>query len=322
LGGLVPSYREAEAILEEIGQIHISRCSIWQCVQHWGKEFGAVEARERLQANRVAGLWEEPRPSAVESAPRRGVALDGVLVNLKGEGWKALKVGVVFEVGLRPAQDEQSGECVEVAQAVHTSYVAHLGGPERVGEMLWAEAQRRGWEQAPDSLALGDGAPWIWNLVELHFGTSHQVVDWYHAKQHLAQAARLYKGEGTLACQRWLNSRTTTLYQGQAQRIADELTAACAGNPLGAPVAEALAREAAYFRHHHRRMNYLELREDQWPIGSGMVESGGKQFKSRFCGPGMRWSRQGAQNLIPIRSAVLSNRFDQLWHQVYNAPPS
>ncbi len=83
-----------------------------------------------------------------------------------------------------------------------------------------------------------------------------------------------------------------------------------------------LLREAGYFRDNQRRMNYLELREEEWPIGSGMVESGGKQFKARFCGPGMRWSRQGAENLLPVRAAILSQRFDELWTRIYNAPPN
>ncbi len=107
------------------------------------------------------------------------------------------------------------------------------------------------------------------------------------------------------------------LYQGHAARIADELEQA-AGPP--AESAEDLRHEAGYFRQNQHRMNYMELREEEWPIGSSMVESGGKQYKARFCGPGMRWSRAGAEKLLPVRSAILSKRFDELWTKVYNAP--
>jgi hypothetical protein len=69
-------------------------------------------------------------------------------------------------------------------------------------------------------------------------------------------------------------------------------------------------------------MNYQDMREEGWVIGSGMVESGAKQFKARMAGPGMRWSRSGAENLIPIRKAILSDRFDDLWRQAYNSPPN
>jgi len=67
-------------------------------------------------------------------------------------------------------------------------------------------------------------------------------------------------------------------------------------------------------------MQYLEVRDAGLPIGSGMVESGCKQFGARFNGAGMRWSRAGAERLLPIRAAILSQRFDEVWAQAYNAP--
>ena len=67
-------------------------------------------------------------------------------------------------------------------------------------------------------------------------------------------------------------------------------------------------------------MNYLEMRGEGWVIGSGMVESAAKQFKARFKGPGMCWSRDGAEGLLPVRSAVMSGRFEQLWQKAYRPP--
>ncbi len=72
-------------------------------------------------------------------------------------------------------------------------------------------------------------------------------------------------------------------------------------------------------------MQYQELREQGWPIGSGVVESAAKQFKARVTGAGMRWSRAGAENMLALRAAVLSGseRFDALWSRAYeNLPPS
>jgi len=68
-------------------------------------------------------------------------------------------------------------------------------------------------------------------------------------------------------------------------------------------------------------MDYLEMRIQGWVIGSGMVESGAKQFKARLAGPGMRWSRSGAERMLPIRSAILSGRFDHVWLSAQNSPP-
>jgi hypothetical protein len=117
----------------------------------------------------------------------------------------------------------------------------------------------------------------------------------------------------------WFNSRETALYQGHAARIAGELELAAHELPKAA---DDLHREAGYFREHQYRMNYLEMREEEYVIGSGMVEGGAKQYQARLCGPGMRWSRRGAERLVPIRTAILSGRFADVWHKVYNSPPS
>ena len=67
--------------------------------------------------------------------------------------------------------------------------MAHLGGPEVFGQILWGEAHRREWERADHTLVVVDGATWIWNLAEGHFYDSAQLVDWYHGAQHLASAS-------------------------------------------------------------------------------------------------------------------------------------
>lgn len=315
LSGIV-DYRKAEEILTKVGQISVSDSSVRRQAQVWGQSFQAIAEAERIRATVLPGRWGKPsRDTQVKG--RMGVALDGSMVHVLEEGWKELKIGCVFDVEVRPTLDQEIGDHVELAHAVNNSYVAHLGGPEILGQMAWAEASRRGWEQAADTQVLGDAAPWIWNVAAEHFYDSHQTVDWCHATEHLATAARSLKGEGTLAATRWFNDRKTALFEGHAARIAQELIATAPDHPT---VAETLHREGNFFLKNQRRMNYLEMREDGWAIGSGMVESAAKQFKARFTGPGMRWSRPGAERLIPIRAAVMGQRFDQLWSVAYNSP--
>jgi len=317
LGGLV-DYRAGEEILEQVGQITVSDSSIWRQVQEWGKVFQSMAEAERIRANVLPGRWGKPR-TAADPKGRMGVAMDGTMIHILEEGWKELKIGCVFDVEVRSTLDKGTGDRVDLAHAVNNSYVAHLGGPEILGQMTWAEASRRDWEQAADTQVLGDAAPWIWNVAAEHFYDSHQVVDWYHATEHLAASARLLKGKGTQATTRWFNDRETALFAGHADRVAQELITAAPDRPT---VTEELHREAKYFLKNQRRMNYQELREDGWAIGSGMVESAAKQFKTRFTGPGMRWSRPGAERLIPVRAAIMSRRFDELWPAAYNSPPN
>lgn len=310
LSGLLP-FAHAEAILADIGQVQMSASSIWRYTQAVGRRFGAVETHRSQQENASPVKWVAAERMG-SSKPRMGVAMDGTMMHIRQEGWKELKVGTVFEVTMVASTSPE-----EQSHAVHNSYVSHLGGPKRFGEKMWAEAAQRGWERALDTQAIGDGASWIWNLVQHHFGYSRQCVDWYHATSHLATAARLLHGEETPAAQRWFKSRETLLYQGHAERMAQELAAASPQRPQDA---EALRREATYFRNSQRRMAYLELREEGWLIGSGMVESAAKQYSHRFCGPGMRWSRPGAERLLPIRTAIQSNQYDLLWQLAQNLP--
>lgn len=167
---------------------------------------------------------------------------------------------------------------------------------------------------------IGDGPKWIWQtVVSEHFSISRQLVDWYHAKEHLYTVAQRVYGEGTAEAVRWVEEMELLLYQGQAWQVMQRIRDWAQEHPA---CAEPLETEAGYFENNRRRMQYLEMREEGFPIGSGKVESGGKPIRARFAGAGMRWSRAGAEHLILIRTALLSERFDEMWSIVYNLPPN
>lgn len=315
LGSLLP-FGHAEEVLSTVGQAPMSESTLWRCVQVWGERGRRRETQQRAEASALPAR-SQIVPGEVPQARVKGVALDGATINIRKEGWKELKVGSVFEVEVRPTPDRETGDVIDLAHAVRTTYVAHLGGPEIFGQLLWAEARRRQWSQARETVALGDGAPWIWNLVGEHFYDSRQVVDWYHAATHLHQAANALKGENTPEAQRWFNAYDTTLFEGHADQIATTLRelANCHRK-----TADVLRREAHYFDENQRRMQYQEVREDGLPIGSGMVESACKQFRTRLVGPGMRWNRSGAERMLPIRAATMNHNFDTWWQSLSALP--
>ena len=117
--------------------------------------------------------------------------------------------------------------------------------------------------------------------------------------------------------QRWLKEEKLSLFQDHADTIAHRLRQQSQGKACR----DELLWEAGYFERNQHRMDYLEMRMQGWVIGSGMVESGAKQVKARLAGPGMHWSRAGAERLLAIRTAILSDHFDQTWHSAYNSPP-
>jgi hypothetical protein len=310
------TFEHTESVLAQVGHLMLSDSTAWRQAQACGEQAQALDTVRRAAAAAVPDR-QQSVPGETPSSDRLAVAMDGGMLNVRGEGWKELKVGGIGRIVLQPARDSETGDVLELARTVDNSYVAHLGGPAVFGQQVWVEAKARRWGQAAETVVLGDGAPWIWNLAGEHFYDSVQIVDWYHAKQHLSQAANLLHGEDTPAAKQWLKEQATTLFEGHAERVADHIARHAKGKRQAA---KQLRAHAGYFRDNQRRMQYLEHREADYPIGSGLAESGCKQFRTRFVGSGMRWSRAGAEHLLPVRAAIMSHRFDAFWASL-QAPP-
>ena len=148
---------------------------------------------------------------------------------------------------------------------------------------------------------MADGAAWIWNLSDDLFPCSTHIVNGYHATQPLAAAAQARFPTDAEAAQRWTNQLKDLLIKAEVWKIIAALHEA------------GLSHHAAYFEEHRYRMLYAMFRAETFPIGSGTIESAVKQYKQRLAGPGMRWSRSGANRMLAIRSAVLNHSFDRLW---------
>jgi hypothetical protein len=316
LSGIV-AFGDASDILKDVGQVNISKSSVWRLAQVWGEKYQVEEKRQTEAANTIPGR-EQIIPGEEMGRERLGASMDGALMYILEEGWKEFKIGTVFKVETKSVLDKTTLEEEPVGCARDVSYVAHLGGPELFGKLHWAEAKKRGWTKAVDTQVVADAAAWIWNLANEHFYDSYHLVDWYHATEHLAKAAEyLYGQEETSSKQQFLNEQKRFLFQGHAEEIAITLQQKA---QTSCSVNEGLLKEAGYFENQKRRMNYLEMRTEGWLIGSGTVESGAKQYKERFTGPGMRWKRSHAECLLPVRSAIMTGNFYQSWHALYYSP--
>ena len=170
------------------------------------------------------------------------------------------------------------------------------------------EARRRGFHHARRQVVLGDGAPWIWNIADELFPDAVQIVDLFHAKQHLWDVAKAIYGPGTDMAARW------------AQRRADELDNGQLGAILRAlrrhPGNDAARRCIDYIGTNRRRMRYPAFRAMALCVGSGVLEAGCKNVVVTRCKrPGMHWSVAGANAIAALRCAVLSNRFNNFWNR-------
>ena len=300
LSGLLP-YEQCEAVFAEIGEQWLSASSIWRQTQHHGQR---LLDQMKKQKDQVSVERIQLPDAKYDHDQRKGVSMDGGMVNIRTEGWRELKVGTVFDVEIRRERNPQTGELDEMAHGVNVHYTAVLGSKDDFQPALWALAVQHDLPTARNRSVVADGALWIWDVAEDVCPDGTQVVDWYHAVQHLSDAAQaLYPHEKDAHNRRrWLKTHKNNLYLGRIETIISVL------HKRDAP------QFTTYFARHKRRMQYLEFREQGVPIGSGTVESGVKQFKHRLSGTGMRWLRENARRMCIIRAAVLGNDFHTLWN--------
>jgi len=211
-------------------------------------------------------------------------------------------------------------------QPLVSSYLATMNNSREFGVLARLEAERRGIRQARRVLVIGDGASWIDTLRQRHFAAHTRIIDWYHAAEHLHEAARAAHPDHEARRKQLAEALTQDLWHGRVGRVIDRLQkrAERAGPPRDADPPDhprrTLAANVGYFQRHRRHMDYPAYRRRGWPIGSGMTESGVKQFNKRVKGTEQFWSDEGVEPILALRALWLSN--DDRWRHywLYHQP--
>ena len=184
----------------------------------------------------------------------------------------------------------------------------------RPGDQSLGEYRRRFPKPPKVTLLLGDGAPWIWELRRTHFPHATEILDFYHASEHLKPLLEL-AGLEAEAWKKTFDEWKGVLLAGQVGKVIET----CEALAVGAEPAKTQAWHKAlnYYRANQERMKYDEYEAKGWFIGSGVVESACKTLVgSRFKQSGMLWSRVGADAVLPLRTLLLSKRYDEFWNFV------
>jgi hypothetical protein len=308
------SFHHGREQLELLAGLTVTR----KAVERHAEEIGADIARcQQAEIQRAVQL---PLPHlAGPQIPVLYIEMDGTgvpVVPAETEGrcgknpdepahTREVKLGCVFtQTGLdekgHPVRDEAS-----------TTYTGAIEPAENFGRRMYTEALQRGWDHAKVRVILGDGAVWIWNIADREFPGAVQIVDLYHAREHLwGLAGKLFP---TDECRkkRCASQLQNKLDKGKIESLVQQLRSFPAANP---EAAELLHTEADYFERNRERMRYPSFRSRNLFVGSGVIEAACRTvIAKRLKQSGMFWTVRGANAIIALRCTRLSRRFEDYW---------
>jgi hypothetical protein len=312
--GSETSFEQGREQLELLAGLEVTSKS----VERQSEAIGAdIEAGERKEIRRAKQL--ELPEVCTPAVPVFYIEMDGTGVPVtvkervgragKTEGQPArtreVKLGCVFT----QTTTDQDGRPIRDPDS--TSYVAAIETAEEFGLRLYTEAWRRGWSSARQKVVLGDGAIWIWNLAEQHFPSAIQIVDLYHARQHIWElAAKLFPNDQRTR-KRWAAICIGRLDAGKIEALVKILRQL---RPDSDKLAQDVDNDADYFERNAERMRYPKFRAQGLFVGSGVVEAGCRTVVGeRLKCSGMFWSVRGANAILALRCCRLSNRFEDYW---------
>jgi len=308
--GIETSFGATTTLLAETLQVRVPA----EAVRRVTEGIGAVAEGEAQKVIGMAQTGAVPPTGTLPVGAARLVEADGAMVHLDDD-WHEVKVGLAAPLGpaTQIASDTQRARLV-VGPA---DYCAGLEPAESFWYRLYVTACRQGLGSPALALVvvLGDGAEWIWHYAArfLTVGAVElvEIVDLYHAWEHLGTVAQAVFGTGSAAATAWLTPVKEAL---RDQGVAPVLAALQALAPAEATAADEVRKALGYFTTHAARMDYPGFVARGLPIGSGAVESGCKTLiEAREKGAGMRWSRAGAQGVATLRAVARSGGWAAFW---------
>ncbi|MGE4000658.1 MAG: hypothetical protein AB7I48_10595, partial [Planctomycetaceae bacterium] len=212
--------------------------------------------------------------------------------------WKQMRVGCVYW------QDDHEHWHKRVIWGQEEDYLSFATS-------LYRLACRCGYRQAREKLFAADGGEWCWSIHQAYFADAEGILDWYHASEHVWDCGKALKEDSGQAAA-WVHQALSLMAEQGGEGLLNGLLAQ--RPELRGSKRPALDRLIHYVQPRLGRMDYPRYRARNWPIGSGMIESTGKQLVGgRLKGPGMHWCPHGATAVTALRTQDLNGRWHTFW---------
>jgi hypothetical protein len=262
----------------------------------------------------IKRLYIEP-DGIMERMRRESVPMEKHEQERKGDVYREVRVGAVFLAERGNERSELAPDVwIDTPKEGSQRYVARRTACGEFDKLLYVLAYQSGLKRAEQVVIIGDGAHWIWDLAASHFPGAVEIVDLYHAQEHVWDVAHAVFGRTTQKGRSWAKHACDLLVHGKIEDLVTEISKLPSIAPPPGKSKSVPEQAVGYFTTNAERMRYPAFRAQGMHVGSGIAEAACKTVvTARLKRTGMRFTPQGLDALLPLRTAKLNRTFDQFW---------
>lgn len=305
--GMQHTYGASCKIFEKLLGLNVTAKQIERVCTFYGKKLYEIQSAKGI-----------PYAKSSKKADVLYVLVDGSFVPIRNtslqkndmdfvkgkDSWKEVKLARLIE-----GRHIVKGVSNNRNYVSHSDYLAHLGNRKPFLEQLRQSIDNRKFDKI---VFLGDGAKWIWNWVVDTFPQSTQILDFFHAMEHISDHSKVFFQEEQTR-KDWVELQQSRLFCDQVEEVLEELETELVTNQQPKVAWESLNKLKAYVNENKNRMRYKTYKKQGLEIGSGAIESAHRTIiQQRAKLSGQRWTMEGVQSILSLRSMYHSGRWEEL----------
>lgn len=280
-------FKDAEEVINTLTGADFNAKQIERICHKYG------ETIEQENINEIeVNSWKEI--SATDSDKLHYISVDGSMYYTKEEDWKEIKLGRIFK------EEDLVKTSKNRSELMGSTYVAHLGSSNHFLPKMEYHI-----ENLRNKVFIADGAKWIWNWIDDTYPDSTQIVDYFHAKEHLCEFAKDYFKDKK-KCSGWIEKQDGLMLTKGITAVIEVLEQLTDST-------KKLEQLINYYKQNEKRMQYHLFKEKGLLIGSGAIESAHKDvLQKRLKLSGQRWTKKGLHQIAQLRVVYKSGNWDRI----------